>query len=539
MKVRFGRQRDIGDSRTIFVAVPHAYRELIKRVLWESSNSDELPSDVARLKDLPRSLTCPQTADDEHRYEGRQMEKILLSHAAGVVRPTHARTDQPRSERRSQIRRRMVAGALAVSTHLAFPGAIDAEVLRDPVGTYLGCDQDPEDNPYCTAPELRALFQEQRLLGKELQQLPKVEISDGMGLSAAGTLPGWMIPQQVHNALAIDMRRCNADKACLISEMEERAKALRVAAGKPADMPLVSPDAVATLEAGQEAEEDRLRQAARDIGEAYSVEWEKARALLAPPDDPDFVEPLFLWRNPAPETWASKRDGRCRDDLACLADRADIDRLVAVQRDAEWRRAEATALAEKRAREDRVAEIARAEAERRREEQRATYIASLGAYDIDRILPEGSHLRPVLFGDLDLFDESTALPFAREIAGGFGSAATLFVGEGMGASVSRGIMENRRNLVLAAYGLTRREVLGYCGDRKVEVYRRTTPGSEVRTLGGATLQRFEGVEVYTGVPAPFARFVKASHFERGVDLFRTEILRLAASSRGDRIPRNR
>lgn len=454
------------------------------------------------------------------------MKKMLPSRAHGLVGLTRASADQSRAERARRFRKAMIVTAIAISVQLAHPGAAEAEVLPDPVGSYLGCDEDPSGNPYCTAPELRALFHEQHLLGKELQQLPQVEISEDMGLGMSGALPGWMLLQQVRNALAIDMRRCKTDKACLISEMEKRAAALRAAAGKPADEPLVNPDAATALEAGQDAEEDRLRQAAKDIRDAYAAEWEKTRALLAPPDDPEFVEPLFLWRNPDPETWASKREARCRGDLACLADPADLDRLVAAQRDAEAKQAEATALAEERAREEQEAEVARLEAERRHEAQRAAYIESLATYDVDRILPEGSHLRPVLFGDLELFDESTALPFARELADGFSSAASFFVGEGLGASVSRGVIENRRNLVLAAYGLTRKEILGYCGDRKVDVYRRTTPGSELRTLGGVTLQRFEGAEIYTGVPAPFANFVKASHFESGVDLFRDEITAL-------------
>lgn len=452
------------------------------------------------------------------------MENADPNRDLGVIaRLLRVNRDRPATERRCHGRDFLAACAVVACACLAGSGSAHAEVPPDPIGSYLGCEDDPAGNPYCTEPELRALFHEQHLLGKELQALPQVEIGAGMGLSVGGTLPGWMVLQQVRNSLAIDMRRCDANKACLLAKMEERAKALRIAAGRSADEPLVSPDAATSLDAGQTAEEARLRQAAQDIRDAYAVEWEKTRAILAPPDDPGFVEPLFLWRNPDPETWASKREARCRDNLDCLADPADIDRLVAVQRDAAAKRAEATALAEQREREAKEAELARAEAERQRETQRAAYIASLAAYDIDRILPEGSHLRPVLFGELDQFDEDTALPFANDIARGAGAAATFFAGEGMGASIRSGITENRRNLVVAAYALTRKEVLGYCGDRKVEVYRRSTPGRELRTLGGATLQRFSGTDIYVGVPAPFARFVEASHFESGVDLFRSEI----------------
>ena len=405
---------------------------------------------------------------------------------------------------------------------MALAGNAVGDVPVDPVGNYLGCDTDPAASPYCTDPELRALFHEQNLLGAELQGLAKVEIG------SSGSLPGWMVLRQVRNSLALDMRRCNGDRNCLLTEMEQRAVALRLAAGRPPDTPLVTPKEATELDAAGDADAERLRAAAREIAEAYPVEWEKTRALLAPPDDPDFVEPLFAWRNPAPEVWASKRERNCRGDLACLADRTDLDRLLGVQREAEAARAAAVARAAEEERERAVAEERRIAAERRLAEQRAAFVERLERYNIDGLLPEGSKLRPILFGRFATFDRQTALPLAKEVADGFRGAVALFGGEYMASTLDSRARDNRRNLVLAAYGLTRKEVLGYCGDRKVQVYRRSTPGSELRTLGGITIQRQEGVDIYTEVPAPFARFVKGAHFESGTDHFRAEISRFGS-----------
>lgn len=97
---------------------------------------------------------------------------------------------------------------------------------------------------------------------------------------------------------------------------------------------------------------------------------------------------------------------------------------------------------------------------------------------------------------------------------------------GTSEAIRRGAVDNRRNLVAAAYGLSRRDIIGYCGDEVVQVYRRTTPGTELRTLGGVSISRSEGVDVYVRAPRRFARFVEASHFERGGGHFANEIARL-------------
>jgi hypothetical protein len=132
----------------------------------------------------------------------------------------------------------------------------------------------------------------------------------------------------------------------------------------------------------------------------------------------------------------------------------------------------------------------------------------------------------LLIEGFETFDRDVAPPFATDIGNHFASAASIFGAGGMGERIRLRVIENRRNLIAAAYGLSRRDVLGYCGDEIVEVYRRTTPGSELRTLGGVTINRSEGVDVFVRAPRRFAPFVEASHFESGEGHFAEEIRRL-------------
>lgn len=120
------------------------------------------------------------------------------------------------------------------------------------------------------------------------------------------------------------------------------------------------------------------------------------------------------------------------------------------------------------------------------------------------------------------------MPFAEVLAQNGRNAAEFFEASGISRFIGEGILENRRNLVVAGYALTRMEELGFCGDRGVDVYRRTVEGSQLQTLSGAVLQRYEPVDVYVTVPERFARIVAASHFESVIDLFRDEVRRLGS-----------
>ncbi|WP_371061138.1 hypothetical protein [Rhodosalinus sp. 5P4] len=373
---------------------------------------------------------------------------------------------------------------------------------------------------------MRLLLQEQHLLREEISGLSEIAITPEMQLSMTGAMPGYMMARNLESNLALEMRRCRGDEDCLLTTMQEGTRLLRVAAGRPESERLISAEEAAALEAEQQAGLERLRQEAEEIAAAYPVEWERARSMLAPPEDPDAVQPLFLWRNPEPEAWMAERERRCGKDLECLADRTDLERLLEVQRRVEAERMEAFAEEERRAQEERAAAERQAEEARRREEQRMALVERLSSYNVDGLLPEGSHLRPILFGRFTIFDRRTARPFAEALGASARDSAAFYGMEGLGMGLESGAIENRRNLIVAAYALTRKEELGFCGDPSVDVYRRTVPGSEF-TIGGAVVQRYAPAEVYVSVPAPFARFVEASPFEAGDDLLRRDVRRLA------------
>jgi hypothetical protein len=132
----------------------------------------------------------------------------------------------------------------------------------------------------------------------------------------------------------------------------------------------------------------------------------------------------------------------------------------------------------------------------------------------------------MLFGDFRTFDERTAMPFAEDLAQNFGDMAEFFGASYLGRSLREGIVENRRNLIVAGYALTRMEELGLCGDRAVDVCRRTVEGRQLQTMSGAVLQRYDPIDVYVTVPERFERVVAASHFENGVDILRGAVRRL-------------
>lgn len=163
-----------------------------------------------------------------------------------------------------------------------------------------------------------------------------------------------------------------------------------------------------------------------------------------------------------------------------------------------------------------------AAAERHREYERQ----ELRKIDVDSLLPPGSQLRPLLYDGFEAFDRKVAIPLAAKIGGDAAALTTAFTSGGSGAGISRGIMNNRKNLVAAAYGLSRRNAIGFCGDQAVSVYRRSIPGMETRTLSGISLSRTDGVDVYVEVPRPFVRFVEKSHFEGNERRFSAEIERM-------------
>ena len=410
---------------------------------------------------------------------------------------------------------------------MATSGCAQADLVDDATGRAFGCETAPGANPYCSDPEIRALVYEQHVLATRLANEESIELTTDMGLGISGSPPPHVALRSIRNKAYAEVRRCRAERDCILEAVQQTTEVFRGMAGLPASEPSVSEAEIAASAAGQNYTKAALVAASDAIDAEYVAEWAATRELLASPDDPDKVDPLFAFRYREPERWNRERKQRCRDDLACMAERPQIlDTLIGERRRILESGAERAEIAERQTRERERAKSENAARQRENERLLAERTAALRAIEVDAILPPGSRLRPLLIEGFETFDRDVATPFATDIGNDFASAASIFGAGGMGERIRSSAIDNRRNLVAAAYGLSRRDVLGYCGDEIVEVYRRTTPGSELRTLGGVTINRSEGVDVFVRAPRRFAPFVHASHFESGEGHFADEIRRL-------------
>ncbi len=423
------------------------------------------------------------------------------------------------------LRGKLTGLLLAVAT----VSQAQSPLVPDRLGRDLGCETSPDADPYCTNTEVRALVFEQHVLVELLSNEPTIEVTVDMNLGLSGSLPPVLALRSFRSMVRISVRRCRGDEACILDAMREKTSVLRDLAGLPASEPSVTEAEIAASNAAQGEAKLAMIAAGEAIDAEYAAEWEQIRKLLAPPDDPDLAPPNLGRYFPAPERWSRERKQRCRDDMICMAERPQVlnmlvDRRKRAVRDTAKRERRAA----QKARLQRQQEAARKARQKEIERRRAERVAALRAIDVDAILPLGSQLRPLLIEGFEAFDRQVAIPFATKIGDDFAGAALFFGAAGMSKRLRRAIVENRRNLVAAAYGFSRRDILGYCDDEVVQVYIRTTPEIERRTLGGATIQRYGGADVYVRVPRRFARFVEASHFENSVGLFADEISRFGS-----------
>lgn len=209
------------------------------------------------------------------------------------------------------------------------------------------------------------------------------------------------------------------------------------------------------------------------------------------------------------ETWD------CQTDKDCIR-RAIVQRVVDVAA-ASNALAEAVQLAALQAEaeeQSRVAEAMRLEAEA---ELRVQNVAP----EAMRAFPPGSMLLHVILGNFAEADR-VAARIAEDITG---AAFRMVVplSPDVADTLRAGVIDNRKNIALAVYGLTRYERLGACGDQVVTITRQVSERQITRNIYNVTISDIPAQFSRVDVPVNFARFVENTNFVRGGGHFSSEV----------------
>lgn len=227
-------------------------------------------------------------------------------------------------------------------------------------------------------------------------------------------------------------------------------------------------------------------------------------ARLLPPDHRRVLGDLRR------ETWD------CRTDKDCIR-RAIAQRVVDIAA-ASNALAEAVQLSALQAEE----EVKRREAEELQREAEFQLRVQNVLPEAMRAFPPESMLRHIVLQEFAAADQ-IARRIAVEIWEADFARTVRILAPGMSDSLREAAISNRKNIALAAYALTRYELLGACGDQVTTITRLVSERQVSRNIYNVIISDIPAQYSSVDTPVNFARFVENTNFERGGRYFSSEV----------------
>ncbi len=210
----------------------------------------------------------------------------------------------------------------------------------------------------------------------------------------------------------------------------------------------------------------------------------------------------------------------CRDSKDCI--RPILAQRIADLDAASITLTEAVQLAEQQ-------EVQKAEEDAQRREAEVAQREAEIQLRVQNLLPEAreafppqSFLHQILMQNFAAADQ-IAQDMALEIWDADFAGTVRILAPGMSDTLRQAAINNRKNLVLAAYGLTRYERLGACGDQITIVERLVSERQVSRNIYNVIISDIPAQYSRVDTPVNFARFVENTIFERGGRYFSSEV----------------
>lgn len=394
---------------------------------------------------------------------------------------------------------------------------VKAKAPADEVGEWLGCQEQPDASPYCTDPDIRRLVINQYPI---LDQWETMRSDAATSAEVAKVNVAAALMGAAQNQLKLDVRRCASDVECIESAVSESTAAMYKATGLTPRAEPLSEVEIAEFAAGEQlrAEENEVSKAAlRELDIAYDTEWRAAQQMLN-----ENSLPMFNFKFQSPDRWRKSWSRICQRGDNCLDAKAQsLDVMIS------WRDEKVTAaqahrkeVADRERREKNAAKAAAAEGKRRKASTQAKIEAAEA--QARRVFRSNSLIRRVLLGEFKAADE-IAVRLVDDYFSKNYSGFSALVGEGTIDSLRSAAIANRRNLIVTAYGRTRFEVLGNCGEPYERISVQLTEDKVFKNIYGVVVRTIPGKVVRYNLPTRFARYAGASDFEASSSYFESDV----------------
>lgn len=425
---------------------------------------------------------------------------------------------------RAPARRKGILSIVAASVAFLIwqPHLAHAQDIDDRIGKSLGCPDDPSSSPYCTEPELRILAYEAIRFQEFLDQR---NANTSSNTQTANIRAATLRSAQNQLIVKINSRTCRNDVECIRVALADGIREMYAVASLPRPVPLTEQEIAIYSDRERFTIEGRpaLMEAIRAMDEAYLREWTEAQTLLS-------GKPLSNFRlsNRDPEQWVSSWR-RCGENIDCHERKAESLAAMIADRDLRYTEQQAQlqeiARREKNERHEALAaeaEIMRREAEKLANE--ALYARQvIAAQELARKkFPPESMLLHIIQDDFQQADR-VARQIATELFDADFASTVRLLAPAMADQMRSAAINNRRNLTIGAYALTRYQDLGSCGDRVITITKQRSDRQVTRNAYNAIISDIPAQYLRIESPEGFAHFVENTHFHRGGRYFRIEV----------------
>lgn len=398
----------------------------------------------------------------------------------------------------------------------------EARMPRDDVGVSLGCREQSDVSPYCSNPDIRLLSYEQLSI-MDMWDATKREMGTDKfdNVNKMNVVNALM--HATKNDLMIAVRQCKSDTECIKSAMMNSTSrmyeitGIKLGAGAVTEAEAAAFLSREKLDSEQDIEK-HLKQKAElvELDETYEKEWVAAQSALDSSDLASFNS-IF----PTPQRWVESFSQSCDYYDNCKYHKTKQLKGMVSWRDAKVRSTLATLNRQKEAesRERKIAEATlTAQAERERQQKNMQETIESATVEARTRLASGSLLNHVFFKEFhaaDTIAASVVNEFFSQYYGGF----SAFVGDEVIENLRKRLVANRRALIVSAYGRTRVETLGNCGEPVERVSVRLTNDQVSKNIYGIVIRSSPGTVISYYVPVKFSPYAREAVFATEIRYF--------------------